>query len=591
MLTFVLAARQTLAAVTVLLASKETVSDCSRQETTRPAKTRANEAESKLSWFRATLTPLLGVLEWESGAAARVYPKAAPPVVLTSWFSLFAKAAAMALETKSTRSRVNKQIALTVLVMVALVAGITFVAQYQGMQPVITGVDKPPVGPGSNPKDSNIKLTFPVVVWGSELQPQDPRTRDQKVWGLEPQLELRTSGHHDFWFQNENNVPVDVGIEHKNCKCSSIHVCVLTSEERERYVRWACGAAVFPLSQLTRFGRDLAVASFGLQGMLDDVENSNPELEAGRGFKLNWQQLKKDEDRVTVPAKAFGMVRLGWDGREKDKFGPERLAATLWTQVHQDGSAPRGEEKPKLEVVVNFTTPLQLSPNSADVENLNFGKSKTAEFLCISQTRAAFPLTVHEKSGDPCVTCRWWPLSEEECFGLETDAKLPRVLSGYRVRVTVHERVAETRQMELGPFVRNIIFSSPVNPEDGVATITGRVMGDLTIGTDDDKGKVRLGPFPVTQGGHKAVLIVAERPGIELKPEYVRIEPASLSYIKFSLKSEPAVEGKARWRLHVTVPPNGLSGRLPEDAALLIRLTGEPPRSVRIPITGTAYQQ
>ena len=81
--------------------------------------------------------------------------------------------------------------------------------------------------------------------------------------------------------------------------------------------------------------------------------------------------------------------------------------------------------------------------------------------------------------------------------------------------------------------------------------------------------------------------------GLELKQEYIRFEPPVLSCLQITLEKQPvtALDPRSRWRLQVAVPPNGLiEGPFPEHSAILLQIPGQPPRQIRIPVTGAATQ-
>src|SRR5262249_33009855 len=219
-------------------------------------------------------------------------------------------------------------------------------------------------------------------------------------------------------------------------------------------------------------------------------------------------------------------------------------------------------------------------------------EEKTAEFICWSSTRAGFSLAAREDSGDPCVRCSCTLLTEEE-RGKQADERIKtRVLAAYRVRVVVSERLSESQQMDLGPFSRRVTLTSDPGIEPIVVHVQGVVRGEVSVGNEEDKGKIALGTFPVKRGvPDKRVRLASEQAGLDL--ELDRVEPEGSRYLKVkSLKKiEPAGDGRARWELAVEVPAGCPSGKLPDHCAVLLRIPGKTPRHIRIPVTGMAYQR
>src|SRR5207248_9566844 len=129
------------------------------------------------------------------------------------------------------------------------------------------------------------------------------------------------------------------------------------------------------------------------------------------------------------------------------------------------------------------------------LDDVNPKQEQTRELKCWSSTRPNFSLTAKERSGDPCFTCTCTPLSDEARKDL-ADLTKSRVLHGYNVRITVHERLNDNVQMELGPFGRRVILSSDPDIEPTSVLVAGVVRGEVTVETEDERGGIILGPFP-----------------------------------------------------------------------------------------------
>jgi hypothetical protein len=452
------------------------------------------------------------------------------------------------------------QIGLAIVAIVGLVAGITYVSQ-------ILPEGRTPVSPGTAADTKATDLIFPVrkVEW-------DPPSAGE--------VEQETRGYHDFWFQNEAAAPVELGLHSKSCKCSDVTVCLLSPDQAVRIQLVAPFCAV---SQIV--AGQLGILELCAQVLIDPA--NSPELLAMR--KLDWQKLDPGDPKgVVVEPRGAGMVRLAYEGK-KDKVGGELLSVTLWIQAREGRPAPRSFTN--LELPVTFVPPVRVLDASLSLDDVNPREEKQVQFMCWSSTRADFPLTVKEPFNDPCVSCAWSPLSAQERHSLNETTK-SRVLSGYRVRVLVRERPDDNQQMDLGPFNRRIALTSDAAREPTIVQVHGVVRGEVTVGAEEDKGRIALGTYPARRGvPDKRVKLTSEQPGLEL--ELARIEPEGIRYVRVkSLKKiEPTVDGRTRWELAVEVPPGGPSGKLPEHCAVLLKIPGKTPRHIRIPITGMAYQR
>jgi hypothetical protein len=451
------------------------------------------------------------------------------------------------------------QIILAIIVLVGMVAGITFVSQYQTIKPA--GTPKVAAEPSSQPA---VTLNFPVkiVEW-------DPPTAGD--------FELGFPGHYDFWFENKNAVAVDLGLMHQSCKCSTVTACALTPAEADAFRRGLLEEGV----------REYGFAHGGVRTLLPSLFLSHETAPEKQQLVPKWQKLDPQmanmmapTTSLTVPPHSRGILRLTWDGK-KNQLGSERLTLSLWTQAHDRSS---GRDSPRLEVPVVFHSPVELAPPSQNMDSLSYRDSRTVEFICWSATRASFTLQARPEIPDPCFECSVTPLGADECV-LAAEKQKSRILAAYRVKVTAHESVDDSHQLDLGPFSRNIVLTTDASPDRALAVVTGNVRGEITVGAEEDNGKVKLESFPARSGTAKEVFILAQQPDLQLKS--VKVEPSSLDYVKVNLKGD----GDGRWLLFVKVQPGCPAGKLPADAAAVVSIqNNSSSRQIRIPITGRAYQ-
>ncbi len=449
------------------------------------------------------------------------------------------------------------QIGLAIVAILALVAGVTFVSQYS-RTPVVDAdrqiKDDPPA-----PRDS--QLHWPEL----KITEWEPKSLGE--------CEVGSIGHYDYWFDNPTGVPVDLSLQAASCKCSAISAAVLPKELAEKYRPF----------ELTNAVSELASVPNGLLGVVCRLHADRKATSELWGFKLHWTLLQQDsKNSVIVPPGAGGIVRIAWEGR-KEIHGMQRLMVNLITQPTEGAVRPRAF--PLLELPVAYVPMLRYYPIDQALPELGPNEEQTATFICWSSERAGFPLTAREESGDAHVQVTVEPIGPEESWQYANKVQ-SRILAAYRVNVKVRERVSDSVQMDLGPFTRRIVLESYPEVDKKYAVVNGSVRGDVTVGAEQDKGKVNLGAFKAANGGHKPVAVVAKRADIDLKPQMIKIEPANLEFLKARLEKT----GTGRWTLDVRATPGCPPGPLPKDAAVVISMPGSPPRAVRIPVSGIAYQ-
>jgi hypothetical protein len=386
-------------------------------------------------------------------------------------------------------------------------------------------------------------------------------------------------GHQDFWFENAHDQDVELGLDQTSCKCAGVEVTLLTEKEVDKLGNW------LPVAAATQWAHGPGGAWSQLGPAFSSIEGTRDIFEDGS----RWHHMMREAvspEPFKVPAKGAGLLRVEWEGR---KPGPERITATVWTQPTSKSAA---RVYIRLEIPLVFVTPLMVTPSQGEVE-LASGDRQTVSFWCWSATRAGFQLSAREESSHPCFSCTCVPLVGPE---LERALKAikssnnptPSILSGYRVAVTVAERLDSGVQLDLGHFNHKIVLISPdleFYPGTGTheysVTVKGRVQGEVTVGGPTDHDQVNLGIYAKTRGTTKEIPVETLKPGVKLK-QIDRIPP----YLAVQLKEERATLEGFRYRMTVTVPKN--QAYLPEDSAIILETIDTPPRKVRIPVVGIA---
>ena len=384
-----------------------------------------------------------------------------------------------------------KQIVILIVAVVVLVSLVTAVKVLVPVTPP-TPQDK---FQSLSPKP--VVLTFPETLWPAPAK-QGSTERLASEEPLAFVQEAHQRGVHDFWFQNDNDVSIQLGLLQKNCTCANVSVALALTGWRENGGQLAAAAMV--LGHAGPLGAAELAATAGAQ--------NRPQP----GPNVDWKHLAPADNRplqaadcFTIPPWAGGWVRLGWNASESE---PKRLSADL-AMVASSTSTIR------LEASVSFVAPIKVWPTTKELSVAQFtaGDSpRQARFLCWSPTRRHFTLKpyLHDESTERSnrfITCEQLaPLNHEECQQLENERKT-RVLSGYAVILTVHQRLANDDQMDMGPFRATAFLKSDAMDGSLELVVTGTVVGDVNVLTDgESRDRIRLCPFPSRFGVEKVTL-------------------------------------------------------------------------------------
>ena len=442
---------------------------------------------------------------------------------------------------------------LLVIVFGAIIAGLTFARQWLA-----------PSTPQAPRKVDGPNLPNSLITFGGTT-----------LAGLNQEMKP-VRGHQDLWFENTKDQDIELGLEQTSCKCAGVEVTLLTEKESEKLRSWLPSAAATQWAAssgglLAQFGP--AVLAF--DGVRDILQEGS-----------RWQHLMREEaasEPIRVPAKGAGLLRVEWEGR---KLGPERIVATVWSQPARKESA---RVYRAFEIPMVFVNPLMVTPSQAEVD-LASGDRKTVSFMCWSATRAGFQLSAREDSSHPCFSCACVPLAgpdyERALQAIKGGQSPPSILFGYRVMVTIAERLDSGTQLDMGYFNRRIILTSPdleffPGNHEYTVTVQGRVQGEVSVGGPTEHSQVNLGIYTKTRGTTKEVPVETLKPGLKLKQT-----DHNPPFLAVQLKEEKATLEGIRYRMTVTVPKN--QSYLPEDSAIILETVDNPPRKIRIPVVGTA---
>lgn len=424
------------------------------------------------------------------------------------------------------------QIGLTLAIVVALVVGVTILSHYTG-----TG--------GTRPKET-------VAEVRPHLLFLDPPAEKSVV----EDFEVGKPYQRDFWFRSPTaGTPVNVTLKYKPDHCSRVEIGALTAAEAEQ----------------------LGLANLKEDAKLLAFLKTNAEVGAILDKEKRWQKLEHKGDKISIPAEStVGLVRLAW---KKDSPGEDYVQIELQTS--------QGNEKRKETVVVaaRFGAPVRVRQDRMAIHDLNVvGQEETVEILCFSPTRERFSLTAKEARDHPCFTCTLKPLTTQELATQAKEVGAQKLLSGYRVTVKVQERAPNSKVLSLGPFGRRIILTPDTEQEPLEVLVTGMVRGELGMLDDnlEPVSLIDLQTFRTQRGISKTMVLVAEKPGLELE-----LKSSQPEYLEAKLTSLPAAGGKQRWNLVVDVPPNKHMGNIP-NGQVILQIKGG--RTMEIPVRGLGTQ-
>lgn len=483
---------------------------------------------------------------------------------------------------RSGSQRTVLQTVLPIFILIGLVAGTTFVYQLTNRD-ATTPVEEHPTVP-------QVRLTFPETSLDTVTD-----------------YILYSTGHLDFWFANPQPTAMEVGLVRTNCDCTGVQVGILAPDGMADAADWPRFQAWVGRTRSAVVG----LAATGLPQALVGALATEQATHAQLTDRLRWQALLPEKppnpgQSATVPPGAVGVMRVHFEAKKELKQ-PDHLKAELWTRTA--GTQETVTRGPELTVILRFVPAIQLEPETVviDVGTVEGDRPTPPRrlFACWSSTLSRFRLEAH--SEDPCVQVTCQPLSAEQMRILESVLQRRKieapVRSGYSVEAVVYGRYGKS-QLDLGPFYRHIQLDGDV-PSRGrerlpEITITGVVHGDVQVsspspepGGERKQDYIALGNFRAVRG--KSVTATVEaNPGVELVPDAVQLDPKEKleGIVKARLvRQQNAAGERPTWDLEVTVLPDRLHGPLPPHSAILLKVKGDPPRGLRVPINGSGFTE
>ena len=445
------------------------------------------------------------------------------------------------------------QIVVPIGILMAVVGLIAYISQNTTRNPKIS---KPTPTTAATPNSTS----GDPIVWLDEIE-------------LDPKpviVEWRSFTHRHYFFRNPHPHAVYVALEHKSCTCSEV-----------------------------------SASSFGLSDDDWEVLVKSPSLgrwcELVASVKFEPLRGKTNLPRFTVPPTVAGkaprmsVLRVTWEAKKPPaESQDEGLRVLVHAQV-ESGSANVSEKLIGYQVV----PAVAYFPFTLDFGEVLAGSDRSVHCMVWSDTRDRLqfkPKVVRNEAGDaePCaVVGEPVELTRDQIraavasFPQNMSKVNPRV--AYRFSVTFLERRGE-HQAEMGPIQRRVYLTFETDATESAIgeekiQLTGRIRGEVRLNNGDEKDRLALGSFRSDRGKKAIAVIAASDPKIELE------EAVKTSNEKITAKLDPpmmTVEGQKHWSLHIELAPNAFLGDLPSATEVTLRTKGQPPRLLRIPITGKA---
>ncbi len=508
------------------------------------------------------------------------------------------------------------KVAVPIVALMAVIFGITLFSVYTPPKPSDVGKEKPGTSgvtnnepplrffsstrawdpPSLAPEYQHFPLLAPSRDPSKEL-PFQFSVQDRVFQGFyETGPQVRCAA---FWFENRNSRSVTLQLQGVNCgACSGGRVAAIPPAVMKAYMHRTALASL-PIGAFNAFG-------VGLADPAADFE------------RLEWTRHKFSENphaTYKVPAAAdppdkwapqWGILELTFTVSDNPKVP---LVSGFATEV--DGSPDqRGEHS--FQIFYAPSQPFVVSTPTIDVGEINqLTKDAEYTFLVYSATRKPDPKWEFGDLPEPTcvvqaptgievgkfveVAKKVERLPESALLDVERDLdrqkKFTKVLTAYRVTVTVRRKVGDT-QLDIGQMERTIyITAGDAKPQ--AVLVTAMVKGP--VGLANGKTSIEIPPFKGREGfgekhadgafaGRSIGELVTDAPGMELAVVEGECRP---KFIKYEVVKKADRGGRGVYDLKVTVPPGRQFGAILDNPIIVIESKGLNPQRIRIPVKGS----
>lgn len=453
------------------------------------------------------------------------------------------------------------------------------------------------VGPAKPLKAREVPLQFFTLQAVSGYSDPAASKPHLKYWN--PSVEVGQYGSLEYLCVNKNDKPVKVNVARASCTCVGTHLGIVPPPAWHQYQR----ASILTAGPFAPASPLLAVAAHLELNKATQWDTLRSPAENSKEIIDNTISIPPTDPKYG-PQVAF--FRLGWTGKSPPE--PKVISAEVYAQL-PDGMLNNTKVEAHISTVTAFAifrrdsaAGFAISPDLT-LDDLREGGVTSREIFLISATRQHPVYTASfGDSNDWCVTVSEpKPASEEDLKNFEAyvaaDSKAVKAIkSVYKAIVTIRERSERTvegqkqmKQLDLGVLERRLKISSlndNTEPSEHTISVRCRVYGELAIIAGAESGRIELGnSFPASEDRSKDIVILAERPGLDITWVEKETNP---SYLKVLVEPMAPLEGRKRWRVRVTVPKGKLFSALPANSAIVITTNDPMPRRILIPVRGMA---
>jgi hypothetical protein len=482
------------------------------------------------------------------------------------------------------------KVLLPMVMLVAVVFGVTFFAQYAPRE------NKDDDRGGSRKgtaKSDPLRFASGDRRWEPDLV-TDPIKSNLPNWIFPGFYEVGARNHASFWLENRNPTPISFKLAGAS----------FTNGSNFRGGK----LAAIPPDVTDQLIMTSIISGFpqGLVSALPlNVAGISPKLAPDR---LNWQEFEYSERSVVeykVPAAPaanqffsyqWGILDLQF---EVSTPGPKGLRVSYAVKKEGDDAV----EGANLLIVLEAVDPFEVATRQISIgEWKDSSDPGTFDFYVFSSTRGPkkaglanredlVPPTAEVKmpggggQPGPFITVskpERVPDSELNKVFEEVNASLKkptRIEAAYRYTVTVRPIVGDERA-DIGPFERDVVLDIPGLSARKSIRFKGMVRGSAWL--DNDRTDIDLPSYRDANGIEQTIRIITENRNAEM--ELLRSE-CGPKFLDLQLNKLPAAADRGYYELKVRVPKNSQTGSW--NGSIVLQLKGAARQRIVIPIRGS----
>ena len=479
------------------------------------------------------------------------------------------------------------KVALPIVILLAVIFGITFFSQYTTRDPVISEqkLTAPPLE-----FTSSDRYWIPHVVRvkiDEELLKGNPDVHSYKIQNVffPGFYEPDSHGQASFWFENKNASSVTMqlkAVSYTSCSEGAVYVI---PPDTTRLTLQMSGLSVLPQGLVS----GLPVGMVG-PGALFDQHHLPPAAkhQFADPSKVIFNIPGANNPDGWTPA--WGILELGFNAKNVSEG---RVLTARFESVVDANPDQVGNDE--LKVRFDVVEPMHMFPQTIDFGVLDeSSKPEPREIIVYSCTREPgrlAPPTVLSRNplgGDPgkfltVGTPVPVPRTDLEELSLSISDKLKKaqnITAAYRVPLTLNLKLGNER-LDIGLLERTIDASAagvdvPTKPVHVRAVIRGGVW--LPEGNTYD-----LGSFKARDGVTRNTFeLVTDNPDVVVKVADGQQQP---EFVQVTMERQANLGGKGLYKVRVHIPPSKQVGLI-TYGVIVFEIAGPNPQRVRVPLKG-----